>query len=267
MEFEFEKEITEIEKKIEELQKFSEEKGIDLSGEIEKFKKTRDEKLKTIYTMKTIKLTLALLTFAICMGSCAMILGIDSNTLMKIQKGMTKEEITSILGQPMHRSFDHEVEGWRYEKSISGAPGITIIDLGFVDGKVTYMDSYEKYTNPPVAVYPSVEIGGEAPSRPHVSGGRGMNERDFLSLYNKVKSKPFKDDQLDLLEAGIGNRGLSCKQCVRMMSIYRFDDDKLEVLKILAPNISDRENYDEIINALDFISSEEKARSILGIKK
>ena len=120
--------------------------------------------------MKTIKLTLALLAFAICMGSCAMILGIDSNTLMKIQKGMTKEEITSILGQPMHRSFDHEVEGWRYEKSISGAPGITIIDLGFVDGKVTYMDSYEKYTNPPVAVYPSVEIGGEAPSRPHVSG-------------------------------------------------------------------------------------------------
>ena len=76
--------------------------------------------------MKTIKLTLALLVFAICMGSCAMILGIDSNTLMKIQKGMTKEEITSILGQPMHRSFDHEVEGWRYEKSISGAPGIDV---------------------------------------------------------------------------------------------------------------------------------------------
>lgn len=72
--------------------------------------------------MKTIKLTLALLTFAICMGSCAMILGIDSNTLMKIQKGMTKEEITSILGQPMHRSFDHEVEGWRYEKVFPELP-------------------------------------------------------------------------------------------------------------------------------------------------
>ena len=49
MEFEFEKEIIEIEKKIEELEKFSEEKGIDLSGEIEKFKKSRNEKLKTIY--------------------------------------------------------------------------------------------------------------------------------------------------------------------------------------------------------------------------
>lgn len=49
MEFEFEKEIIEIEKKIEELEKFSKEKGIDLSGEIEKFKKSRNEKLKTIY--------------------------------------------------------------------------------------------------------------------------------------------------------------------------------------------------------------------------
>ena len=39
--------------------------------------------------MKTIKLTLVLLVFAICKGSCAMIIGIDSNTLMKIKKGMT----------------------------------------------------------------------------------------------------------------------------------------------------------------------------------
>ena len=43
--------------------------------------------------MKTIKLTLALLAFAICMGSCAMILGIDSNTLMKIQKGDRKSVV------------------------------------------------------------------------------------------------------------------------------------------------------------------------------
>lgn len=217
--------------------------------------------------MKTIKLTSALLVIAICISSCAAILGIDSNTLMKIQKGMTKEEVTSILGKPMHRSFDQEGEGWTYEKSIAGAPGITVVVLGFIDGRVAYMDSYEKYTNPPVAVYPSVEVGGSVSSGPHIIVGRVMNERDFQALYNKVKSKPFKDDQLELLEAGIGNRGLSCKQCVQMMSIYRFDDDKLEVLKTVAPNIVDRENYDEIIDSLDFISSEEKARKILGIKK
>lgn len=49
MSFEFEKDIAEIEKKIEEMKKFSEEKGIDLSGEIEKFQAERDAQLKEIY--------------------------------------------------------------------------------------------------------------------------------------------------------------------------------------------------------------------------
>lgn len=49
MNFEFEKEIVELENKIVEMKKFSEEKGIDLSGEISKFLAERDEKLKEIY--------------------------------------------------------------------------------------------------------------------------------------------------------------------------------------------------------------------------
>lgn len=49
MNFEFEKEIVELENKIVEMKKFSEEKGIDLSGEISRFVAERDEKLKEIY--------------------------------------------------------------------------------------------------------------------------------------------------------------------------------------------------------------------------
>lgn len=49
MNFEFEKEIVELDTKIVEMKKFSEEKGIDLSGEISKFVAERDEKLKEIY--------------------------------------------------------------------------------------------------------------------------------------------------------------------------------------------------------------------------
>lgn len=49
MNFEFEKEIVELDNKIVEMKKFSEEKGIDLSGEISKFVADRDKKLKEIY--------------------------------------------------------------------------------------------------------------------------------------------------------------------------------------------------------------------------
>ncbi|MGL4307746.1 acetyl-CoA carboxylase carboxyltransferase subunit alpha [Cetobacterium sp. SF1] len=46
---EFEKEILEIDKKIKELKKFSEEKGIDLSGEIEKLQIQREQELEQVY--------------------------------------------------------------------------------------------------------------------------------------------------------------------------------------------------------------------------
>ena len=190
--------------------------------------------------MKTIKLTLALLAFMIGINSCASIIGSSKDIMMSVQKGMTQKEVSSILGKPQYRRFDQETEQWEYVKLVAGGNLSTVttsIVIDFVNGRVVGMNSFNTAPHPPVAVYPAIEVGdGTASSRPHVSGGRGMNERDFQSLYNKVKSKPFKDDQL-------------------------------EVLKIIAPNISDRENYDEIINALDFISSEEKARSILGIKK
>lgn len=138
-----------------------------------------------------------------------------------------------------------------------------------LDGKPTARQAFPLALQHVVAmvvgcVTPAIIIGGIAQRKGEIS------QADITVLVQSallIAGISTLIDQLDLLEAGIGNRGLSCKQCVRMMSIYRFDDDKLEVLKILAPNISDRENYDEIINALDFISSEEKARSILGIKK
>lgn len=49
MNFDFEKEIVELDNKIAEMKKFSEEKGINISGEIVKFEVERDKKLKEIY--------------------------------------------------------------------------------------------------------------------------------------------------------------------------------------------------------------------------
>lgn len=91
-----------------------------------------------------------------------------------------------------------------------------------------------------------------------------MNERDFKELYNKVKAKPFKDDQLELLAVGAVNNFFTCNQCIRLMSIYTFDDDKLKVVELLAPHIVDRENYEDIIDSLSFLSSEEKVRKLFS---
>lgn len=222
--------------------------------------------------MKTLKQTFVLVALAIGMSSCASVMGINKNIMMKLHKGMTQDEVSTILGQPDYRRFDNETEEWEFVKYInySGILGVsspTTIVIGFVDGRLVSMDSFERISVPPVPVYPAVEVGGRITSYPHVSPGRGMREIDFQAFYNNVRSKPFKDDQLMLVRVGAQSNTFTCSQCVQLMSIYTFDDDKLEVLKIIAPRLEDRENYSKVIDALAFISSQEKARAILGVKR
>ncbi len=94
-----------------------------------------------------------------------------------------------------------------------------------------------------------------------------MKDEEFNAFYSKIKNKPFKDDQLELLQTGAENRFFTCKQCLRLMSIYTFDDDKLEVCRVIIPRIVDRENYDKIVDGVSFISSQEKVRAMFGLPK
>lgn len=70
---------------------------------------------------------------------------------------------------------------------------------------------------------------------------------------------------MKLLRAGVENKYFTCRQCARMMSLYAFDDDRLEVLRLFAPRIVDKENYDVVERALDSLIERDKVASILGI--
>ena len=184
------------------------------------------------------------------------------DAIFKIEKGMSKREITNLLGNPDFRRFDHEYEQWEFVKVDPLNGNRTVILVDFLEDRVINMDSFDsdktsQPSAPPVAVYPPHNNQGHRP-------GRVISDSDFQQLYNRVKSKPFKDDQLELLSIGVGNRYFSCRQCIRLMSIYTFDDDKLKVLDIVAPQIADRENYEEVVESLDFLSSRDKARKMFA---
>ena len=206
--------------------------------------------------MKRVKETLAVLFLSLVLGSCGSLM--DNNILLSIHKGMTQEEVTKLLGRPDYRRFDEQGEQWEYRKGGGiGHYGTTIL-IDFKNNLVSNLDSFESVPTPPaVAVCPPAQA-----NYPQIT-----SDNDFQQLYNKIKQKPFKDEQLDILSLAAGHRWFSCQQCVRLMSIYTFDDDKLKVLQILATRIADKENYDKIINSLDFLSSEDKAKEMLGIPK
>lgn len=194
------------------------------------------------------------------------------DAILKIEKGMSKREIINLLGYPDFRRFDHEYEQWEFIKVDPLYGTRTVILVDFLNDKVTNMDSFNgdnapQTPVPPVAIYSPNEIKYDRPLPPHnnhVCPGKVISKNDFQQLYNRIKSKPFKDDQLELLSIEVGNRYFSCQQCIRLMSIYTFDDDKLKVLDIVAPRIADRENYEDIVDSIDFLSSQDKVRKMFA---
>lgn len=214
--------------------------------------------------MDIIRRTIIWLALAIGLTSCSgLFYDLKSDVLHNIQKGMSKQEVSKLLGEPQFRRFDRDLDEWEYSKNIYGN-GYTTIIVNFEDGKVVAMDSFASYDNRPVqsvTVAPNEVIV----SPPHTIYKKGMSEVEFQRFYEKVKSRPFKDDQFEMMEIG-SNNSLNCNQCARLMSIYPFDDDKMRVLKLFAPRIADRENYEEILNALDSLFKKDDAKKLLRIK-
>ena len=102
----------------------------------------------------------------------------------------------------------------------------------------------------------------EQPSRHHSA----MHEKDFQFLYKIIKKKSFDDDRMEILSVGVLDNYFTCQQCVRLMSLYKFDDEKLKILRIMAGHIVDLENHHDILIRIDFDSNKLKALDILGFK-
>ena len=91
-----------------------------------------------------------------------------------------------------------------------------------------------------------------------------MGKQDFQYLYKVIKKKSFNDDRLELLSVGVLDNYFSCRQCAKLLSIFSFDDNKLEALEIMTEHIVDRENMYLIIDTISFNSNKEKAIKLLS---
>ena len=115
----------------------------------------------------------------------------------------------------------------------------------------------------------------ERPSRPeqgeHRQGygyNRVMNDQLFQTFYKEMKNEPFKDDRMKLLNAALAGSDFTSAQCLQLTKLYTFDDDRMEIMKIMYPRIVDKEAFFTVINTLTFGSSKEKMKDfIIGYGK
>lgn len=213
-----------------------------------------------ITNLKNIGQICFLLLLAGTLLDCSALLT-SQNALLKINRGMTKDEVTNLLGSPDYRRFNEKSEEWEYRRAIVPTTGNSVIIVYFSDNRVVGMDSFEDY--PPETQQP--QVLPFPPYSPTPGYAKGMYEPDFANLLTKIKNEPFKDDKFTLLKLSAENNAFSCRQCAKLMSLFPFDDEKLQVVRILAPQIADKENYKEIVGVLSFLSNKEKAQRLLGI--
>lgn len=217
--------------------------------------------------MRRLKQTLLALVICALVSSCGGLT--TTSTVMQIQKGMSQEEVTHLLGKPDYRRFDQGSEQWEYHKTnmtIGASTNMTII-IDFINNQVTNMDSFDDTVpTAPIATETVIVESIGHPDFHNRPGRRSMNPKDFENLYNKVKQKPFKDDQMELLSIGLADRYFTCNQVARLMSIFTWDDEKMKVLNMVSQRIVDKENGELIVKKLDSLFKQDDVRKILGIK-
>ena len=85
--------------------------------------------------MKTIRLIIAGLVMTMGFSSCSSLFyDAKVDVLNSIQKGMSRQEVTKILGTPEYRRFDRDIEEWEYSRVLSGKSNISrtqiVVTLG-----------------------------------------------------------------------------------------------------------------------------------------
>lgn len=207
--------------------------------------------------MRPIKFLLLVLILVGALSAC----GTSHNPLLHIQRGMTQQEVCDMLGKPDYRHFDHQVEELGFVKWIN--PSWRRIIVGFENGRVSSLRS-EEVPAPGTATEP-VRVVERAPMAYERGYGRATRHddrwfRDFLARY---RSLSFESERHALLRQAVQVRPISVEQCLQLLRLEPFEDDRLEIVAIVAPAIYDRENNYRIVALFDFATSKEKAHRLL----
>lgn len=92
---------------------------------------------------------------------------------------------------------------------------------------------------------------------------RVMSSQLFENFFNKVKKEPFSSDRLKMIEASLANTDFTCGQCLRLVKLYTFDDDKMKIMKLMYPRIVDKEAFFTVVDVLTFSSNKDEMNEFL----
>lgn len=196
-------------------------------------------------------------------------LAMEAKDAKKVQRGMTKAQVTEIYGKPLTTSFDEAGEHWSYEKARGGfltSYNVRIMVEFDNEGKVVKCDETVIEPKPAYTANTTTNTSYSGGVRQHYGGGRrgALSDGSFSILLSKVRGASFDDRKLDLIQVACLGCWLTCRQGASLIGVFSFTDGKMKALKFVAPRLVDLQNTNEIYRQFTFSSDKDKAAQIIS---
>lgn len=91
-----------------------------------------------------------------------------------------------------------------------------------------------------------------------------MPESEFEELCNNIKSEGFESDKIYVIQLAVKYNRFTVAQLIKLIDLMSFSNDKIEVVKIVYPNVVDKYNSHLIINAFAHSSDKERVKKIIN---
>ncbi len=104
---------------------------------------------------------------------------------------------------------------------------------------------------------------GEGGSYPSYDSRGVMSPAMFSQFLATYKNAKWDSDRKDMIETAVLTSRFTCQQCMSILQLMKFDDDKFEFIKRIYPAIADKENTFLFFNEFKFGLSKEKLRDFL----
>ena len=108
---------------------------------------------------------------------------------------------------------------------------------------------------------PGTGQGGHRPDYDRYD--RVMNDQLFKKFFDSVKNEPFEKDRMGLITTALANSDFTSEQCLQLVKFYTFDNERLKIMKMMYPNIVDKEAFFTVIGTLTFSSNKTKMNDFI----
>ena len=187
----------------------------------------------------------------------------------QIERGMTKGQITALLGAPKNKSVqDDGTETWEYVYTdiLSRQLDVTVT---FSQDRVSKYDSRQSVVEQDrhVSSGPVVPIPSPVPTP--VPGGypdpRVLEEeaRAFEDFYGEVRRIPFEEERIGFIQSVARRSLFTVDQAGRLITLFHWDEQRLALLETLAPRLRNGYNAFRLLELFSYGPAQDRARQIL----